>query len=669
MKLLSDRIGHMRQHQHFADRLITKYQMPSLPMFPISRLIYRKLSNNVHSEEVYHHSMNVQWTNITQMTVIRPLMIRQHYFLRTLAISRAGQSYSENHLYANGTSDNRWIANSPWMALATGAVTHQSLPLNREMHNRYEPSSIVVTPERILQTLGIHEWWNDPAGVAHDIDNEARSYDVEIDDNQVLHEYREIQRIEEQQFARLRSGSRQTSSSRPSRKMILSMPSLLSRRLPMIRLLLPAPSPTIRNEWQRRSEEMGRLARIFNVTELSNMDQVLGSNHTINLLTILPPPEWISSIAMPPIWQQRRSEPIRDSEDWLYHIVRLFNPSERRAVIEQNIRKLYIKASERSLHQNARQWSQTVLSTVWHEMSRTSSTHLPAKSPFVRKAGKWMFDPQIAVSILGSRNDTWNSLLHMPWLRNKPSDQTIQQHIYHPVMIRRYLSDPEHWNRGSSEGVPVWQDRMYSTINQYMNIEADRFSQQYVSQALTSWIPSYRNTYQNHWNPMLLLQYSNIGNIGVNRTSNTSLFHGNKISDRQSILHPFANRHRTDTNVAYQQTEQETGTVLQMITKRLPTILSAQSPLVSAIKQHATTRTTDDTNIDWRQPSGSSATVDPLVETVTSAEIQNIRNDLEHQLLHSGRTRIQPTEFNRLVDRVYRELQRKLKFDYQRRGM
>lgn len=680
MKLLSDRIGHMRQHQHFADRLISKYQALSLSGFPISRLIYRKQTDAIQSEEIHHHSMNVQWTNITQMTVVRPLMIRQHYFLRTLAIPGVRQPVSDLPF-----PNYRMLTNSAWMTVPIHSVTYQQHPLIRQIYDRQQPSSaIVVTPERILQSLGINEWWNDPSTIVQNTDNEEYPYNIVIDDHQILHEYREFQNVEQQQFAILRSFSRQTSSNRISRKMILSIPALLSKRLPLLRLALPISSP-IRNQWQRRSEEMERLARIFNVTELKDIDQVLGKNHTINLLTILPPAEWISPIGMPSIWPQRRTEPIRDSEDWLYHIVRLFNPSERRAVIEQNIRKLYIKASERSLHQNARQWSQTVLSTVWHEMSRTSPTHLSTNSPFIRKDGKWIFDPQTVFSLLESRNEAWNSLVSIPWLRDRPSDQTIHQHLYHPWMIRRYLSNPEQWGRGSNGDTPVWQDHMYNTINQYINIEADRFAQQYLSHIITAKIPFYSNHNPYNWNPMTFIQSSN---TGVNDISNASLFRWNTSASadssqslglselllspisigsnyRQSILHPLPTRQRAHPTIVNEETEQETGKVLQMITKRLPTILPPQSPLLAATEDYIEDRTP--TSINWRQ-STSVSTISPS-GTVTAAEMQDIRTDLEHQFRYSGRGGIQPNEFNRLVDRVYRELQRKLKFDYQRRGM
>ncbi len=667
MKLLSDRIGYMRQHQHFADRLISKYQAPSLSGFPTSRLIYRKRINMIQNEETHHHLMNVQWTNITQMTVVRPLMIRQHYFLRTLAIPWARQS-ATNIPFQN----NRLITNSPWITLPTDFVTYEKLPFIRQVYDRHQQaSSIVVTPERVLQSLGIHEWWNDLSTTAQNVDSEGYVHSTVIDDYPTFHEYREFQHVEEQEFAILRSFSKKTSLNRPARKMILSIPSLLSKRFPILKLALPVSAP-LRNQWQRRSEEMERLARIFNVTELTHMDQLLGKNHTISLLTILPPVEWISPIVKLPIWQQRRTEPIRDSEDWLYHIVRLFNPSERRAVIEQNIRKLYIKASERSLHQNARQWSQTVLSTVWHEMSRTSPAHLSTKSPFIRKEGKWVFDPQTTLSVLGSRNEVWNSLLSIPWLKDKPSDQTIHQHIYHPLMIRRYLSNSEQWDHGSHGDMPVWQDHMYNTINQYMNIEAERFSQQYLSHMITAWIPFDPNHNRYRKNPMLLLPSSN---IGVNRIATdplSSLLPELPLSQikigskyRQSILHPFTNRQRTDTTIVNEQTEQETGKVLQMITKRLPTILPSQSPLLSSTEDYVEDSTP--IAIDWRQANSASASVSS--RTATATEMKDIRTDLEHQLSLSRRGGIQLSEFNRLVDRVYRELQRKLKFDYQRRGM
>ncbi len=461
----------------------------------------------------HHHHQRIEWKPLTTVSITQPLLIRNYYFWRLLTMNghqpRASLPWSEAD---RSFSDAAGI--DPIAAGSNAGMTHPAIlrmlmqgssgqlppQIWLEAHMEQEgtgeqglPISLRVLgslPQLIFRQMsgGLsgmlmssmsadtamiqpYEWTLDTSALAQA--SASGSWG-----SRSMRELSRLVPLLERGGARgmgMRSSAISGSSG-------IATPSL--RWLPPVRLTIPLR----RASGDRRPDgerQIRRLSDLFHVSRLSELDGVLGGTYTVQLLNVWPSPEQTAAALPYPSWQPLRQEPTRDPEDWLYHIVRLFNPHERRAVIEHNIRRLYQRAAERSFHQQAGRWSRMVMTAVRQEWRRQS----PAGAPVVglpeqlirRQGNRWLWN-QAALAggpqwrQASQRLREWWPWLNLPWLQPDSGDESLRRELYHPLLLRRYLSEEEATGAGSDSDSRWLQGNIYETLGRYIERETLRLS-------------------------------------------------------------------------------------------------------------------------------------------------------------------------------------------------
>ncbi|MFD1887395.1 hypothetical protein [Paenibacillus wenxiniae] len=515
----------------FARRLAEKHTLGvALPGMAGTALIHRRLMAREaaipYGAIHHHHHQRIEWKPLTNVSITQPLLIRNYYFWRLLAMDGRGQSASSASLpwsesdagFSNtlgtGSDPLRMGGNASMMhpailrMLMQGDRTGQLPPQmwleahleSDGMDEQGSPLSLRMLgslPQLIFRqmsgglgsmlTSGIlkgslsgdtamiqpYEWTLDTSTLAQPSASGSWNH----------RNLRALSRLVPLlERSGLRRNETRSSSGTISGSGGIIVPKL--RWLPPVRLTIPLRRSSS-DRPQDGERNIRRLSDLFHVSRLSELDGVLGGTYTVQLLNVWPSPEQTAAALPYPSWQPLRQEPARDSEDWLYHIVRLFNPHERRAVIEHNIRRLYQRAAERSFHQQAGRWSRMVMTAVRQEWRRQSPAGAPVTGlpeQLIRRQGnRWLWN-QAALAggpqwkQASQRLREWWPWLNLPWLQPDSGDESLRRELYHPLLLRRYLSEEE--ANGASSGTDTrWlQGNIYETLGRYIERETLRLS-------------------------------------------------------------------------------------------------------------------------------------------------------------------------------------------------
>ncbi|MCL9661745.1 hypothetical protein L2089_13675 [Paenibacillus hunanensis] len=502
----------------FARQLADRHQpRGAIPGIPAASLIHRRPAAReaVSQQEIHHHHhQRIEWKPRTSVSITQPLLIRNYYFWRLLTMEGRGQpptlpwSESERSLpsMANGdaylaisgnaghphpallrmlmSGDTGRLPPSIWLEahVEQEGAGEQVVPLSLRMLGslpqlifRQLSGSLggMLTSGQAGNTAMIqpYEWTLDTSALEQGAASSSWS------SRKVRELSRLVPLIE-------RSGSRGASirSGMLSERAGIHAPQL--RWLTPVRLTIPVrrlPSDS-RPDGERN---IRRLSDLFHVSRLSELDRVLGGTYTVQLMNVLPSPEQTAAALPYPSWQPLRQEPTRDPEDWLYHIVRLFNPHERRAVIEHNIRRLYQRAAERSFHQQAGRWSRMVMTAVRQEWRRQSPAGAPVAGmpeQLIRRQGnRWLWNQSALAGGMQWRQASqrlreWWPWLNLPWLQPDSGDDALRRELYHPLLLRRYLNEDEAAGSGADIDSRWLQGNIYETLGRYIERETLRLS-------------------------------------------------------------------------------------------------------------------------------------------------------------------------------------------------
>ncbi|WP_322906407.1 hypothetical protein [Paenibacillus campi] len=501
----------------FARQLAERHKPTAMSSaMPGAALVHRRIAARDHAgtyEEIHHHHhQRIEWKPLTQVSITQPLLVRNYYFWRLLALEgqssiaalprnevERGNAGSLSTEGVTAGSGGAWGAVPPalWQMLwqggagrlppeiwleahseQAGAATGQSLPLSLRV--------LGSLPQLIFRQMAGGMGSILTGGMSGDTAF-IQPYEWTLDTRSFSH----IQGTGSWSRRNIRELSRlvpllEQSGGRAARIGALAGSSLAPRLrwLPPVRLTIPvrSPSGSIRPEGDR---QIRRLSDLFQVSRLSELDSVLGGTYTVQLLNVLPSPEQTAAALPYPSWQPLRQEPAREPEDWLYHIVRLFNPHERRAVIEHNIRRLYQRAAERSFHQQAGKWSRMVMTAVRQEWRRQSPAGTPVAGmpeQLIRRQGnRWLWN-QAALAggaqwkQASQRLREWWPWLNLPWLQSDSADEALRRELYHPLLLRRYLGDEELASTGATADTRLLQGNIYETLGRYIERETLRLS-------------------------------------------------------------------------------------------------------------------------------------------------------------------------------------------------
>lgn len=733
----------------FADRIIQRHQSEGdTSVAPWSggstNLVHRRPLSAMISEEIHHHHQHVEWKPVTRVSLIQPMLVRHYYFWRWLQSAGIGMIQQFTDAVSSARYDSElqthsgnWIEHArSWTPDATS-----SLWLNKEWDDVESPLVIDAGERQSTSTLSSQTVWNTlPRLLFRQLDVSARQRWLlaeSIGQRTTIQPYEWWLPSEQQSVVRQQSNqqwqqlgsllNRWASAGHISTTTTANISALRRtpqlRWLPAIRLAIPPIAGLYSGNWQARERDIRRLSSLFHVSRLGELDRLLGGSYTLQLLNIWPAPEQTAATVSLPIAGPMAEESVRDPEDWLYHIVRLFNPHERRAVIEHNIRRLYMRAAERSFQQHAPGWSRNVIANVRQEWRRSGiSAALPANGGTVLRRGSgWLFRSSPETSLHSLWNDRnralrMTSLFHeLPWLRSGGGDEQLRRQLYHPVLLRRYLDEHgqmEYWNGAEHR---LWQENVYDLLGRYIDQETNRLSpDDLLRMPILNAAQQWRNRIVSRTHKPALLenrmplrrQAEPLVTTILDRSrvpigSPAEVIRGQLSDTVIHLLRPLLNEgqptaeslRRSDVPLQLQPILHRAvpSGLIRLTGQREPQALyrqqlvpTSQSPSVVATLPETIQREQQRNQLrnqaepfipEWRR---SNARVASNLKQDRPAEVtQPDRSHMDTAISTaraekdsvSSLTRLGAQELEQLVQRVYRELQRKLKADYQRRGM
>ncbi len=496
----------------FAKQYITRHQ-PAAGLSGIRdiSLVYRRIhspeEDTGYQEIHHHHHQRIEWKPQTHVSIVQPMLVRNHYFWRLLALEGRGsvaalpwsesERRSADRLSIEGLtspgSTSGTMPSAMLQMLLSGDMRRLPSDVWLEAHMDQDERSdaalplslrvMGILPQLIFRQMagGLGGIWT---GGGAEENAYIQPYEWTLDTSSMTRLPGSVSRRRLRELTRLaplieRSDSNTTRFGSGATNRTIPR----FRWLPPVRLSVPvrAAPDRVRSEGERN---IRRLSDLFQVSRLSELDNMLGGTYTVQLLNIWPSPEQTAAALPYPSWQPMRQEATRDPEDWLYHIVRLFNPHERRAVIEHNIRRLYQRAAERSFHQQAGRWSRLVMTSVRQEWRRQAPAGAPVAGlpeQFVRRQGnRWLWNQSALAGNpqwrqAGERLREWWPWLNLPWLQGDSGDESLRRELYHPLLLRRYLNEDE-MGIGTDSDTRWLQGNIYEALGRYIERETLRLS-------------------------------------------------------------------------------------------------------------------------------------------------------------------------------------------------